>query len=201
MTTRAFLIVALFAFSVAGTPSEADTTAADSLARHARALLVDDGAVESRIAALRSFDRATRLAPERGDLWLEFGRACVRMGRHERAHACFLRAARLTPGDPAVWAALGEAWKEEWLAHVDRRSLDSARVCFARAAALAPEDAPAWTALSALALLRGDPSAALRAGLRAHEAAPRATRPRVAIAAALFRMGHGESRRVAFRRA
>lgn len=201
MTVRAFLIVAFFASSVAGTASGADTTVVDSLARHARALLVDDGGVESRIAALRSFDRATSLAPERGDLWLEFGRACIRMGRPERAHACLLRAARLTPGDPAVWAALGEAWKEKWLAHVDRSSLDSARACFARAAALAPEDAPAWTALSALALLRGDPSAALRAGLRALEAAPGATRPRIAIAAALFRMGHGASADSAFRAA
>jgi Flp pilus assembly protein TadD len=196
----ALLLSALVVASPAHAADRAREVEADSLARSAQSLLEGKG-VEPRIGALRALDRATTLAPNREDLWLAYGRACVATGRLERALACFRKATKLAPDDAIAWSALGGAWKDDWLAHLDRLSLDNARACYERASRLAPQDVSALTALSALALLRGDPRAALDAGLRANALDPRGPRPMMALGAALFRLGSLANADSAFRAA
>jgi tetratricopeptide (TPR) repeat protein len=141
---------------------------------------------DSRVAALRDFDEATRLAPGRADLWVAYGRACLESRQFARSRGCLGRAARLS-GDFDSWFEVGLSWKRDWLATMDDDALDEAMKCFARATAAAPDRADGWCATSVLALLKGWPRDALEAAQRAYHADPRGAEPLLAMAAALYR--------------
>jgi tetratricopeptide (TPR) repeat protein len=168
----------------AGTDAPQDI---EQLLQRARANHASAGA-DARVAALNDFAAATELAPERADIWLEYGRACRETGRSSKARSCFTRAAELAPDDPAAWSNLGAEWKNDWLLTTDRESLDEALRCYAQATTLAPDSSGPWCAASALLLLQGRPHDAYRAALKARHADLTGFEPLLVLAASCYRL-------------
>lgn len=147
------------------------------------------GGADSRIAALKDFEAATELAPDRADVWIAYGRACRETGRSSKARSSLARAAELAPDDPAVWSDLGAEWKNDWLLTTDRNSLDEALRCYAQSTTLAPDSSGPWCAASALLLLQGRPQDAYRAALKARRADLAGFEPLLVLAASFYRLG------------
>src|SRR5262245_19156174 len=143
----------------------------DALLRRAREGFRSANPDSQRIA-LEGFEEAVAIMPSRQDLWLEFGQACLRLGRISRARACLSKAAFLASDNSDVWCSLGMTWKRDWLMTLDRGSLRAARECMNRAAAVSPERVDAWTASASLSLLMGKPGDALLAASRARRTDP-----------------------------
>ncbi len=160
---------------------------ADSLFRRARERF-SSSSPDARRQALDDFEAATRLEPAHADIWFAYGQACLESGRFQSARTCFSRVARLLPKDPVAWSTLGQAWKHDWLATLERSSLDEALDCFRRASEAAPDRAADWSAVAALELLRGRPREGLAAALHARRADPEAAEPLLVLGAALYRL-------------
>ncbi|MCC6650493.1 MAG: tetratricopeptide repeat protein [Candidatus Eisenbacteria bacterium] len=180
----AALALALVGGAYAGKDAPQDV---DQLLQRAQANLASAGA-DARVAGLKDLEAATKLAPERADVWMAYGRACRETGRSSKARSCFTRAAELAPDDPAVWSDLGAEWKNDWLLTTDRESLDEALRCYAQATTLAPDSSGPWCAASALLLLQGRPQDAYRAALKARRADLAGFEPLLVLAASFYRL-------------
>jgi len=174
-----------------------DVTWVEAASREARAEALyqraarrfSHASVDSQSAALRDFEEAARLAPDRKDVWKAYGMACLETGRIQLSRACLTRLVRMGANDYESWFALGVSWKQDWLLTVERSSLDKATDCFERATRAAPDRAEGWTALASIALLRGRPGEALIAASRGCQLDSKTAEPTLTAAAACYRLG------------
>jgi Flp pilus assembly protein TadD len=148
-----------------------------------------EATLDSRRLALVDLEEAALNAPRREDLWLALGKCHIECGHFARGRACLTHAARLAPGDFDAWMQLGAAWKHDWLASLERSSLDEASTCYAKACQAAPERFEGWSAAAVMALLHGRPQEARMHALRAHQLAPGEAEPVRVLGAAFFRLG------------
>jgi tetratricopeptide (TPR) repeat protein len=184
--------MAMLLLAAAGTaaarPQGDPALRADSLYRRALVRFAEPSR-DSRQSALADLEEATRLAPNRADLWLAFGKAAFESGHFEKARSCFSRATRLLGDDPEAWFEIGQCWRRDWLMSLERSSLDEALRCFRRAGAAAPDRPACWSSVAALELLRGYPREALVAALQARRADPEAAGPMMMLGASFYRLG------------
>ena len=184
----ALLACALAALDVRIAAADAATAAtADALYRRA----VQRFAVaspDSRIAALKDFDEASRLAPGRRDIWVAYGRACLESGRFDLSRRCLGRAASLGGRESFdAWYELGGLWKRDWLASLDRDALEQAMKCYTHSTEATPGRAEGWCGRAACALLQGHPREALDAALNAYDGDKTSAEPMLMLGAALYR--------------
>ena len=173
---------------------------ADSLHRRGMAFLAE-GTLDARLSAMTELERASLLDPGQARIWLDFGRLCLDTGHRRRGRECYLRAARVAPDDARIHAALGAAWRWEWLSSFDDSALVRARESLIRATGLESGAADAWGELAALELLRGRVDRAEAAAMRGIAADRAAWEPPIALACADYRAGAMARADSGFRRA
>lgn len=169
--------------AVAAPPPGPDSLRARALERIARET------PDMRRLALDDLEQATRIAPERSDLWLECGRLQLKIGERSRSRASFQRAAALAPDVPDAHLALAQAFKWDWLESLEEDSFRRAAESLARVTALAPGRPEAWIELTALALVKGDARLAADAAVHANHADPEGASATLALACAAYRLG------------
>ena len=163
---------------------------ADELLCRARRVIDEGGAN----AALHLLEEALSLAPDRGDLYAELGRALNNLRRLPEARDALRDATRLTPDSATAWNRLG---------HVLRAlgDLDSAESAFRRAVDLDGASASAVANLASARLARGDAEsgiAMLRQAARLDSANPA---PAAQLGDALQGLGRYGEADVAYRAA
>lgn len=194
-----FPALAIAASAAAAAPRDA-AARADSLHRRALALLARN-TIEARYTALKELEAASRLAPDRPELWREQARVCALLGARHRALGCLEHVAALRPDDGEAQSALGLGWKWEWLETAEDSAYVTSLRCLLRAATLAPRDLEARLALTALGLAKGNARLASMAAESAIRCDPDAAEAQLAAACAAYWAGDLPLAESAFRAA
>jgi Tfp pilus assembly protein PilF len=174
---------------------------ADSLYRHAIALLQSDDGREARLQAMRTLDQATRLDPSRPEPFRELARLCIAAGQFQRSRACLTRIEALMPDDVDARIELGRSWRWDWLTSQDTASQASAARCFLAAAKRAPRSIEPRVSVVAIALAAGDTGLAARAAESAIRIAPDSADALLALGCVAYRRGDLARAESAFRAA
>src|SRR4249920_21634 len=162
----AVLAGATFASDSARRPRDADALLQSAL-RH-----LEDSTFDARRTAIGELEQACKLAPERPDLPLLLGRACIDAGQLDRGRQALARAAKLRPDDADVQLELAGSWRWDWLSSLESASFVHALECYLRAAKLAPERTEAWLGITALEIVSGKMTTARAAAIHAYESDP-----------------------------
>jgi tetratricopeptide (TPR) repeat protein len=187
-TGRAALALACALLSGLGSLAVASAQEADSLFERGRRL-GNSSDLDHRRQGLRDLEAASRLDPERPEVWWELSVLEIALGERSRARVALERLAALTPEDARAWTRLGDAWRWDWMATIDDSSFARALRCYGRSTRLDPTGLDAWLGRVGMALARGDVRASRLAAEGAIACSPTEAMSQLAFACVAYRAG------------